>query len=205
MFKTTVTVIAIIAISWISTYASLNLNEEELYSANNLAEQKIINDHVNDPENYNLNDNVLRQEIAAVARGVAKLDKKLRCDDIFADLSDVNPNTWACKNVEVLVDNDLISRNTNFRPEDKITKSETIAMLIKAIWFDYKLDINSSKNWQQQIVEYAADKGVIELFTDYNTDATRGWVFKVADVTMKKDKEIKKKMIEEWTYTDEVL
>jgi hypothetical protein len=39
-----------------------------LEAANSLAEQKIINNHVNDPENYNLSDNVLRQEIAAVAR-----------------------------------------------------------------------------------------------------------------------------------------
>jgi hypothetical protein len=31
-------------------------------------------------------------------------------------------------------------------------------MLIKAIGFDYKLDPNSSKNWQQQVVEYAASK-----------------------------------------------
>jgi hypothetical protein len=57
-----------------------------------------------------------------------------------------------------LVDNNLISRNTNFRPEDKITKSETIAMLIKAIGFDYQMDANSSKNWQEQVVDYAAEK-----------------------------------------------
>ena len=205
MFKATITIITLVFITWVTTYAWLKLNEDELYSANSLAEQKIINDHVRDPENYNLNDHVLRQEIAAVARWVAKLDKKLRCDNIFDDLSDTKPNNWACRNVEVLIDNDLISRNTNFRPEDKITKSETIWMLIKAIWFDYNFDTNSDKNWQQQIVEYAAEKGVIELFTDYNTDATRGWVFKVADTTMKKDIEIKRKMIEEGTYTDEVL
>jgi hypothetical protein len=54
------------------------------------------------------------------------LDKKDECDNIFDDLSATNPNTWACINVEVLVDNDLISKNTNFRPEDKITKSETL-------------------------------------------------------------------------------
>jgi len=73
-------------------------------------------------------------------------------------LSDTNPNSWACRNVEVLVDNDLISKNTNFRPEDKITKSEAIAMLIKAIGFDYSYDSRSSKNWQQQVVDYAAEK-----------------------------------------------
>jgi len=212
MFKKVITSIVIVAVSWAVSFASYSAvvdNKTELESANSLAEQKIINNHVKDPKNYNLTDNVLRQEIAAVARWVAKLEKKGKCDNIFTDLSDTNPNTWACKNVEVLVDNDLISKNDNFRPEDKITKSETIAMLIKAIWFDYELDSSSDKNWQEQIVEYAASKGVIELFTDYNTDATRWWVFQVADTTIRKDIEIKakkkEKEIKNGTYTDEAL
>jgi flagella basal body P-ring formation protein FlgA len=80
-------------------------------------------------------------------------------------------------------------------------------MLIKAIWFDYNYDTTSDKNWQEQIVEYAASKGVVELFTDYNTDATRGWVFQVADTTIRKDKEIKAqlKQKEDKLYTDEAM
>ena len=194
MFKKAITTVALLSITWAISFASYSAvvdNKSELESANSLAKQMIINNHSANPENYNLNDNVLRQEIAAVARWVAKLDKKEECDNIFKDLSATNPNSWACKNVEVLVDNNLISKNDNFRPEDKITKSETIAMLIKAIWFDYKLDTSSSKNWQEQIVEYAAAKGVVDLFTDYNTNATRGWVFQVADTTIRKDIEIK--------------
>lgn len=209
MIKKISSIIALLFITWAISFASYSAvvdNKTQLESANSLASQGIINDHKNDTENYNLNDNVLRQEIAAVARWVAKLEKKGKCDNIFKDLSDTKPNTWACRNVEVLVDNDLISKNENFRPEDKITKSETIAMLIKAIGFDYKLDPNSSKNWQQQVVEYAASKWVVELFTDYNTDATRGWVFQVADTTIRKDIEIKAKAKEkEAKYSDEVL
>jgi len=210
MFKKVITSIAIVAVSWAISFASYSAvvdNKTELESANSLAEQGIINNHVNDPENYNLNDNVLRQEIAAVARWVAGLPKKGRCDNEFKDLTDTKPNTWACRNVEVLVDNDLIAKNDYFRPEDKITKSETIAMLIKSIWFDYNYDPSSDKNWQQQIVEYAASKGVVELFTDYNTDATRGWVFQVADTTIRKDKEIKAQMKqkEDKLYTDEAM
>ncbi len=210
MFKKIITSIAIVAVTWAISFASYTAvvdNKTELESANSLAEQGIINNHVNDPENYNLNDNVLRQEIAAVARWVAWLAKKGRCDNEFKDLSDTKPNTWACRNVEVLVDNDLIAKNDYFRPEDKITKSETIAMLIKSIWFDYSYDPTSDKNWQEQIVEYAASKGVVELFTDYNTDATRGWVFQVADTTIRKDKEIKAQMKqkEDKLYTDEAM
>jgi len=201
MFKKLTTTIALLAVTWTMTFA-MSLDTEEIEAANNLAEQWIINNHKNNPENYNLTDSVLRQEIAAVARWVAKLDKKDECDNIFDDLSATNPNTWACINVEVLVDNDLISKNTNFRPEDKITKSETLWMLIKAIWFDYEYDTTNSKNWQEQIVDYAAEMDIIEAFTDYDTEATRWWVFKVADVTIKKDIEIK---IEKWVYSDEAM
>lgn len=210
MIKKIISTISLIALTWAVSFASysavIDLNKTQLDAANSLAKQKIINNHISDPEKYNLNDNVLRQEIAAVARGVAKLDKKDKCDNIFKDLSDTKPNTWACRNVEVLVDHNLIAKNINFRPEDKITKSETIAMLIKAIGFDYKFNKNSSKNWQQQVVEYAASKGVVDLFKDYNTDATRGWVFKVADTTIKKDIEIKAKAKEKKEkYSDEAL
>ena len=203
MFKKIISISLLIIISWAISFASFTViidNKTELESANSLAIKKIINNHANDPENYNLTDNVLRQEIAAVARWVAKLDKKNRCDNIFKDLSDSKPNTWACRNVEVLVDNNLISRNENFRPEDKITKSETIAMLIKAIWFNYEYDVNNSKNWQQQVVEFATKNGVVELFTDYNTNATRWWVFQVADTTLRKDEEIRKQ-IKQWIYS----
>ena len=190
----------VITISFASAYTNTQLD-----AANNLANRNIINDHTLDPENYNLDQNVLRQEIAAVARWVAWLDKKITCENIFSDISSTNPNTWACFNVEILVDNDLIATNEIFRPEDNITKSEAIAMLIKAIWFDYNYDFSSSKWWQEQIIEYAVWKKIVENFTDYNTDATRWWVFEVANTTIKKDEEIKKMIEEEQKYSDEVM
>lgn len=193
-------VLLILSLTISSTFAVVVEQKDSMIeAANSLAKRWIINDHSWDTENYKLYDNVLRQEIAAVARWVAGLQKKAKCDNIFADLSDTKPNTWACVNVEVLVDNNLISKNTNFRPEDKITKSEAIAMLIKAIWFGYTLDKTSTKTWQQQVVEYAVSKWVVENFTDYDTPATRWWIFKVADTTIKTD-EVEKKI-----YSDEVL
>ncbi|MFK7780531.1 MAG: S-layer homology domain-containing protein [Candidatus Gracilibacteria bacterium] len=204
MLKKIITIVSISVLLGTTSFASVSV-KSELDAANSLAEQEIINNHINDPENYNLNDNVLRQEIAAVARGVAKLEKKDKCDNIFSDLSDTKPNTWACRNVEVLVDNNLISRNDTFRPEDKITKSEAIAMLIKAIGFDYEYNPESSYNWQYQVVTFAANMGVVDNFTDYNTDATRGWIFQVADVTIKKDEEIKRQIKETGVYSDEAF
>ncbi|QFR39302.1 hypothetical protein A9Q91_03635 [Candidatus Gracilibacteria bacterium 28_42_T64] len=200
MYKKIISLV-VVSLSVAAVSASYN---DMIEAANNLASDGIINDHSDNTSLYNLDDNVLRQEIAAVARGVAGLSKKSSCDNIFTDLSATNPNSWACVNVEVLVDNNLISKNTTFRPEDKITKAETIGMLIKAIGFDYSYNTASSKGWQEQIVDFAVAKGVIDRFYDYNSDATRGWVFEVADTTIKKDKEIKK-MKEEGTYSDETL
>jgi hypothetical protein len=76
-------------------------------------------------------------------------------------------------------------------------------MLIKAIWFDYAYDATSDKGWQEQIVDFAVNKGVIESFTDYDTKATRGWVFTVADTTIKKDEE--EKWVKRKVYSDEAM
>ncbi len=157
--------------------------------ANKLAEKGIINDYKSDPTNYNLWDNVLRQEIAAVARGVYESrlgkeiwsEKKSSCDNIFSDVSSTSPNNWACYSIESLVDNDLIASNDTFRPEDNITKAESLWMLIKAIWFDYSYNPNIDKTWQEQIVDFSVKNWVVEDFDDYNMDATRWWIFNVAN------------------------
>lgn len=189
-----------------SANASLVVEQAEtmIEAANSLAAQWIINDHSDDTEAYNLNANVLRQEIAAVARWIAWLDKKSTCEGIFDDVSATTPNSWVCYSVEPLVDNNLISQNTLFRPEDNITKAEALWMLIKAIWFNYEYNSNSTKTWQEQIVDYASSYWLVEDFTDYDVDATRWWIFVIADTTLKKEEEIKEIESDE-VYSDEVL
>jgi hypothetical protein len=203
MIRKFTTILVILSITYTTWFALMFVNPE-LISANNLANKKIINDHSKNPSSYNLWENVLRQEIAAIARSVAKLEKKDRCDNIFSDISDTKPNTWACINIEALVDNNIISKNSTFRPEEKITKSEAIAMLIKAIWFDYSYNPELTWNWQQQVVSFAVEKWVVEKFTDYDTFATRGWVFWVADTTIKIDEELKQVFNAPKIFSDEV-
>lgn len=188
-------------------YTAIKYSSTEIEAANSLAERWIINNHKEDPKNYNLWDYVLRQEIAAVSRWVAWLPKKKWCDGIFTDVTAIKPNTWACLSIEVLVDNGLITKNTEFRPEHNITKAETLGMLIRSIGFDYSYDPKNTKSWQEQIVDYAVLKWVIKTkFTDYNTYATRWWVFMIADTTIKKDEEIKiQEKIEKWIYSDVTL
>ncbi len=170
--------------------------KNEIEAANDLAKRWIINDHRNDIKLYNLNKKVLRQEIAAVTRWVAKIEKSKKCENIFKDLSSILPNTWACLNVEALVKNNFLARNIFFRPEENITKAESLWMLIKAIWFDYKFDKNNSKSWQEQVVDFATNKWIIERFNDFNSFATRWFVFKIADVKLVEKKDEKKVKVE---------
>jgi len=150
----------------------------QLDSANTLAGEGIINDKSSNPADYNLDQNVLRQEIAAVARWVAGISKTTTCKNSFSDVSGSNPNTWACFSVEALLDADLIASNDTFRPEANITKAEWLGMLVKAAcWDDYSYDSSKAWSWQEQVVGYASDKLIVDSFTDYNTAATRGWVF----------------------------
>lgn len=190
-----------------ANYSAINYSNTPLEAANSLALRWIINDHSKNPTNYNLDSYVLRQEIAAVSRWVAWLPRKNRCENIFSDVSATVPNDWACFSIEVLIDNDLIARNTTFRPEDHITKAESIWMLIRSIWFDYRFDWTSSKTWQEQIVDYAFEKWVIkDRFSDFDSLATRWWIFLIADTTIKRNEEIKiQERIEKWIYSDEVL
>ncbi len=185
-----------------SEYITVKLSSTPLEAANSLAERWIIKDKSSNPDDYNLDQNVLRQEIAIVSLRVSWLDMKDSCDNTFKDLTSITPNDWACVVVESLVDNELITKNDFFRPEDYITKAESLKMLIKSIGYDFEYDSNSSVSWQEQYVDFAVDKWVVEKFTDYNTLASRGWVFMVADTTVKKYEEEKIKKSTK-VYSDE--
>ena len=165
--------IFIISIS--STNAFL---DSELDAANTLAESWIINDNSWNISEYNLDQNVLRQEIAAVARWVADIPKTINCSEDFSDLSATNPNTWACYSVEALLNADLIASNDSFRPEENITKAEWLWMLVKAACGEsYSYDPENEWSWQEQVVTYASNESIVSSFTDYDSFATRWWVF----------------------------
>ena len=54
------------------------------------------------------------------------------CRNIFRDVSYNKPNSWVCPIVEYAADNGIISKeNTHFRPEEYITYSEAIAIMMK--------------------------------------------------------------------------
>ena len=189
--KTTATIALVTLVSSVFTTGAFANSSTEAEAANALAAKGYINDHSNDTAAYNLSQNVLRQEIAAVARGVAGLDKKSSCDNSFADTSASTPNTWACYSVEALLDAGLIASNTNFRPEAKISKAEAVGMMVKAAFgSEYSYDTSNSASWQEQVVAFAVSKGVVSNFSNYDTSATRGFVFEAGNEAMTASEEV---------------
>ena len=157
---------------------------ESLNAANYLADLCIIVKKSNDKD-YNLDKFVLRQEVAAVARWVAWLNKKAVCENEFKDVSATKPNSWICYSAEALRDAWIIAKNDYFNPENKITKAEALGMMVKAAWFDYNYDPSKNTSWQKQLVDYASYKWIVWNFTDYNTLATRWWVFEAWEKSLK--------------------
>ncbi|MCP4523938.1 MAG: S-layer homology domain-containing protein [Candidatus Gracilibacteria bacterium] len=205
--KKVIALLCLCVLSISGVFANYSYNEM-VDAANDLAQREIIKDKSITPSEYNLNDNVLRQEIGLIAMRLAKLEKKSSCSNIFSDISATNPNDWACVHIEPLVEKELISKNDVFRPGDNITKAESLKMLIKAIGFDFEYDASSSVSWQKQYVDFAVENEILDNFTDYNTLASRGWVFMVANHTIvvkEKQEIIEKKKIDEGLYSDEVM
>ena len=196
-------VIALLAIGFTALVSAYT--PEELEAAENLANRWIIQAHPWDPSAYNLDSPVLRQEIALISRRVSGVPEKSRCDNIFNDVTATTPNTWVCKNVEALVDNNLISANPSFNPENNISKSEALIMFIKSIGFP-DFEITDPNNWQEEVVAFGVANWVVDNFTDYNTEAKRGWIFKIADYSIKvKEERVKAGTWKKKLISDEAL
>ncbi|MDF1682394.1 MAG: hypothetical protein P1U46_01115, partial [Patescibacteria group bacterium] len=51
-------------------------------------------------------------------------------------------------------------------------------MMVKAAFgSEYAYDSTLGTSWQEQVVAFAVGKGVVSSFTNYDTAATRGFVF----------------------------
>ncbi len=178
--KITATAALVALVSGLFTTGVSAASTADIENANKLANAGIINDHSSNPALYELNRNLLRQELAATVRGVAGIDKKATCDNEFMDVSATNPNNWACYTVEALRDADMIAANDYFRPEANVTNAEAIGMVVKACKMGYEYDSSNSDSWQKQVVDFAASKGIVENFSDYDALATRGFAFSAA-------------------------
>ncbi len=135
---------------------------------------------------YHLQLFALRQEVIALAVKMHNiyLPKNYPCQGIFLDVSAFRPNTWTCRSVELALDAGIITNNGRFfRPEDTISVSETLSILMKA--GNVKIDKYSGggyEPWQNNVIGTALDHGIIEKknFSWPNEKITRAEMFSMA-------------------------
>lgn len=188
LFKKTTATVAVLAIASGFFATTSAYSQSELQAAEKLANAGMNVVKRTNPADYQLDRQVLRQEIAAVSLALAGLSKSTTCNNMFTDVSATNPNDWACKVVEPLANNGYVTTaNSKFRPEDNITKAEAVGMIIKAAYKNEYTYDSSKGDWQKQTVDFAVSKGIVSNFTNYTTPATRGFVFEVASKTLKDD------------------
>jgi len=182
-------IITIVLLFSFSFGTSFAYTQKESDAAKYLAEREIIKKQDN-IENYKLDLTITRMETMKI---IAKLSQKLvenKCDGIFPD---VDKNGWGCKYIEFAYRENLIAKNKFFRPNDLITKTESIKLILKAKWIE---KTRITKNWQEDYMITAFEKEIIEeKYSDFNASALRGWIFATATSVVKKEeakKEIEK-------------
>lgn len=172
----------------------------ESEAANFLAEKGIIVAHYDDSELYELGKTIERK---AVMKIVMKLSGKTISDTCRGAFSDVQSG-WHCKYIEAALDAGYIAENDIFRADDQITYTEAMKLVLKAKGIE---KTQETENWQEDYMMTAYEYGIItSKYSNYNENATRGWLFQIATATIEKEEEIKIKIEEkEKLMSDEAM
>ena len=160
-----------IVFSIVSPIAGVSAAYTSLEAANKLATLGVIVDQSSNPSDYRLGDTITRREMLKVMAGLSGVSVSDTCTGEFADLSS---SDWGCKYAEAALANGMIAANTNFRPDDNVSKIEGLKMVFTA----RGLERNDSSDWRMGYVEAAVEMGVAaSAFTDYDMSANRGQIF----------------------------
>ena len=121
----------------ISSISTMAFTAVDVSTAQLLADQNMITNHFNNPMAYRLDDTITRAEAVGIALKVsgATLPEKYSCQKYFEDVQtdEKDLNAWICRAVEMAADRGYVSRrNTKFRPQDKITRAEALAIILVA-------------------------------------------------------------------------
>jgi len=151
-------------------------------------------------ELFRLWDTITRQEVMKILAKISEEDIEDTCRWEF---NDVDKNGWGCKYIEWALGKWFIAENEIFRPDDNITKTEAMKLILNVKWIP---KVNETENWQKDYADTALEYGIVEeAYTDYNADARRGWLFLIAATTIEKEEEIKKKLRENQEIEEEEI
>ena len=180
LFKKVTSAVAGLAVvfSIVSPIAGVNaVYSSSLEAANKLASVGVINDNSANPADYRLGDTITRREVMKVAMNLASCQNIVLNSTYAGKFSDVPASDWAWKYAETAVDNALIAANATFAPARNVTKGESLKMVMNVTQIE---KATGGANFWADYVQAGVDAGIVESFSDYDTTATRGWIFKVA-------------------------
>lgn len=165
-------------------------------SANYLANNGIIENKSINISEYRLNATITRQEISKIITNIWWIIPEEICEWRFNDVKD----GWGCKYIEWMLEENIIATNSLYRPNDNITKTEAMKLVLQIKNIE---KIQETDSWQEDYMETAYENGIIEKkYYDYNTDATRAWIFVIAATTIGSDED--QEIIKEENTTKEV-
>ncbi|MDA9128920.1 S-layer homology domain-containing protein [Candidatus Gracilibacteria bacterium] len=142
----------------------------ELTSAQSLAASGVIT--ISD--DYRLQDTITRKEMMKIVMNLSGKEVPAMCGGMFVDVE----NDWGCKYIEEALSQGFIAFNDNFRPDETITKSESMKLILKARGIE---KTQNTEDWQSDYMKTAYAKGLIaQEYSDHNAEATRGWIFSVS-------------------------
>lgn len=174
--------------SFSQTFAANDVSELE--AANFLWAENIIVDQKLTPKKYNLEKNILRQEIAWTIAKLSNLPANQECKNLFADVKITADNSWACPRIESLLNAGMIAKNQYYRPASYVSKAEALWFIL---WALYKDEYNSFKNanlsWEENAINFAKSKNILrEEIKNYTENASRWFIFKIIYYAKKSQK-----------------
>ena len=156
-----------------ATINTMTMVELHNSAANFLADKGVIVDQSTNVEAYNHTSNITRREMVKVAMNISGKSVPNTCSGDFTDL---NSSDWGCKYAEAALENGFIAANASFRPNDLITNSESLKMIMQA----RGISRDENSDWRAGYKSKAMSEWIIMSEYDFNANAKRGWIFDTA-------------------------
>jgi len=144
-----------------------------IVAANYLAEQNVIEDNSGSVEEYNFTSNITRREMVKVAMNISGMNVPETCNGEFSDL---NWDDWGCKYAEAALAQGYIAANASFRPDDLITNSESLKMIMQA----KNIARDENDDWRAGYASKAMSEGIVNAEYEFDVNAKRGWIFDIS-------------------------
>lgn len=123
---------------------------------------------------YQLDKEITRREMSKVTLKLSGLNVVETCTGVFSDL---NSSDWGCKYAELWAEKWFFATNSEFNAGNSISKIEALKMVMKGT----SVEKDETDDWREGYVTAAVKFGLLEnSFTDYDSLATRWWIFTMA-------------------------